>query len=263
MTDAPVILGLNDMTQTAEREGWSKTGGRTITEIWEGPLPQAQILARNERQAGDYDEISLSNTPGTNHATVELTLQLVDDTTEETWEVDTQEFFENIRSHPYFIPSGSIHEEVLAVDKIIDNGEYFDASDYTWENQLNRYYGLRMAGVEGYFSGYIVIRRRQRVSNQADVVLDYTTQNRVVTLDQISPPEKILGALNKMPVLTGYDGGDIASPQIVDQDYEWLKKPPKATIDEGGRRYEIIQEWWGAEAWSRVFYGGSWDPSPV
>jgi len=266
MSDRPVIRGLDDMERTRQRRRWSKRLGRTTESVYEGPLDKARDLFESNVGNDAIDDVALD--PDKYRGIV--TIVTADDETSETdnaiWEIIPQDVFKDARTHPYFNPSGSILEYLVAADEAIKRGEQYDyASVPNWSTQVQRYLGLRQAGVQGYLAVAPILRKTIVVSQRSLETVDYTNVMRVVELEtEINPPAEILGSLSQITKIANYAGGyDPANPPLEATDWEWLKKFPGLRSLEGGKRFEVEYSWLGAEEWNLVFYGGGWDPQPA
>jgi hypothetical protein len=270
------------MTRHANPDkSWSKLTGETRRETWSGPNDKADTFYNDRVGSEDIDDLDLKHVPGV--GTVSFTV--TDDqegqsggTNEEDnaiWEILPQDVFKDLRAHPYFNPSDSIVSEIVTADNAIKKGTAFSTSGMTWATQVGKYYALRMRGVQGYLENNIVINKTITTSSRSIIEAVYDDVGRAVKLPRINPPEQLLGNLaaiikipdnsNYLPVVdnnanTPYWVTDASIPYTATA-WEWLAKRPTIRSLADGKRFEIQYSWWGAERWSMVLYGGTWDPS--
>jgi len=264
---AAVIKGTDGMTLIARPKSYTRQNGETESEEWRGPRDKAVILYNESKSNTNIDSVSFDDTPGAAVASVILTRvdQALEQNEEENaiWEVDATEVFRDLRTHPYIVlRSGAIMTELQLADEKIKSGTAYSAGDYALTEVVIRYFALRRYGVEGYYQSVLVLRKTMTVSSRSDVEAAYENVNRVVSLNSIDPPRNLLGPLGELPNITAYSSfANPGSPTLETGDWEWLKKTPKVRSIAGSRRFEISNEWWGADQWSTVFYGGTWDPA--
>ena len=259
------ILGLNDMTIVARPKTFSRQAGETQSTIYEGPRVKAEALFTDFKDDSEIDSVTIDPSGDVARLTVVVADPDGSSGTGDVgvvWEIVSTELSRDMRTHPYFITaSGSIFEDMLLADKKLARGESYNAGDYGVPTVMKRYWALRISGVETYFQSVLVLRKTTTVSLRSDVEAAYEGINRVVALATVDPPRALLGPLTLLPVITDYNDYDIpTAPNIVNGDWEWLKKTPRVRSIQGARRVEIGEEYWGADAWPSVFYGGTYDP---
>ena len=268
-------LGTDGMTLARKFRRHTRQNGSSQVEEYKGPIARAEELwdsTRDDINRGNatYDDVEYDEGGGI--GVIRLITNEVEDPVNEDdgaiWEVDSQELFIDIRRHEYFLGMSSAEELIAVADSYVadaDKGPYIadtEASDY--DAIMGRYYKLRMAGAEGYYYSVPVLRKTLTLSSRTEIEASWRRVNRATTLGSINPPRKILGALNRMPIVnvtSGVDGTPAALISITYGQWEWLKKAPRILGKAGGKQYELAYEWWGAQAWSTVFYGGTWDPN--
>ena len=116
-----------------------------------------------------------------------------------------------------------------------------------------------MAGVDGYLFSAINLRKTVKVNTRSTIVASWEDVNFVVTLESINPPDAVIGSLNELERLASGEMGD-GEREVAS--WEWLKKAPTVRTAGKPKLFEVSYEWWGTDRWSRVLYGGSWDPMP-
>lgn len=266
MSNDAIVKGINDVTRVSEPRSYSRQSGEVVGEVWAGPRVKVKDLYDTLKDDVGVDSLDYDPEGGVARLTVFRSDPDLDQDgkAEENaiWEIAGAEIFRDLRTHPYItLRSGAILEEILIADTQIAKGEAYDAALYSLNNVIKRYFALRLVGVQGYYQSTLVLRKTITVSARSDLQAEYDGANRVQTIAQINPPDVLLGPLTLLPVITGYDNFNLpASPTIEDGTWEWLKKTPKVRAVEGAKQFDLVLEWWGAEAWSAIFYGGSYDP---
>lgn len=258
MTDA-IIQGGNTVTLVNQGSTWTKQEGETLRQVWRGPLLKAIDFYINAITSGSYDQVDIDEDGPVGTVTLSTANSGPGDspTNEDEnaiWEVAGQDLLKDLRAHPYLNPSGSIIPEIVEADKALAENEPFTA-DGIWPVQVQRYYNLRREGVQSYVTSSIVIRRTIKTTSREAIDASYVKVNRVVDLlTEINPPQQIIGNLLLLPIANDVAGG------FDEGEWEWLKKTPTITTSDGGQKFTIKDEWWGAEVWSLLLYGGTWDP---
>ena len=166
------IKGVNDMTLVGKPRTHSKAFGETERWEYRGPTAKALAFYNNAKVDDSIDDVEYA--PNGAIASVILTYvdqQLdISESDNAIWEVDANEIFKDLRTHPYFTTvSGLFAEDVAAADKAINDGVYYDASTANFPNPAGRYYELRIAGVEGYFLAVPVLRKSVTVSARSQI----------------------------------------------------------------------------------------------
>ena len=255
------ILGTNASALQNRTRRWSKKLGETYIYTYKGEKSLVQQAFEDFKKdgidGGDVDSVEFHNDKAVGYLSVTY-IDSSDDITADAnaiWEVEPTEIFKDIKTHPYFAVSADFQREMATIDNDIREGKEFDSSASANPTHAGRYYGLVLAGVKGYVINGIVIKRTVTVSAHSSLVAAYSDVNRKVTFESIDAPDGILGDM-KFPK---YSDG-VLDP-VGDQEWEWLKKMPTVKTTDGGRRFEMVQRWIGAEKWSILFYGGTWDPT--
>jgi hypothetical protein len=266
MSDAPVVKGVDGMTLTATRKRKSAANGETTEYDYEGPLAKAQAYFDDARTNTEYDDVTLEPVGG---ARGKVTIAIADETMAAAvtvWELRELEIMQDIGQHPYFDVSGAFASVMADIEEKIKKGERYNTADAgALETEAQRYYALRMRGVDKYISSGVEITKTLTTSGRADVGIAFTQVNQVVTLDDINPPESIVGNLSELRRLIrgvqhNLSSGSYPGSSFEAAEWEWLMRMPTVRVGAKGRR-EIMFRWWGLESWSKVLYpGGTWDP---
>ncbi len=258
---APTVRGLDQMTLVSTRKGWSKSGGETIIERWEGPLAKANVLYASLKLDTSVTDLSLD--PDKPKAVLEVTKPDPDQQTTEAdnakWQLRKIRIVKDLRTHPYFTQSMVLATDIARCDKCIENGTSYNFAGAGIENVMRRYYAMRQAGVDSYTMWGRSLSKTVLVSSESAIVLSYATDNQVVTLASINPPSKLLGSLSKLPIVS-YNGADpVANRTLTLGGWEWLCEGSECIGS--GSKFELTTSWLGADKWSKVLYLGSWDPT--
>ena len=109
------------------------------------------------------------------------------------------------------------------------------------------YFKLLWKGTTDYFESGFNLKKTTTVSLRSALVALYVGVNRVVAggITTIAPPTALLGDLKRLPLISGSTG-----------EWEVLKRCPQVRSQAKGR-YEVVYEYWLAEKWSKILYGGT------
>lgn len=255
------------MTRVNSGYRWNADSGDNYFEVWQGPAVKAMAFYTAQRATGAWDNITLDEFP-VRTVTLEQAVNDSDSLSgnRPVWEIDAVDLMKPLEVHPYFV-SGSpgagkgLAEWKASFDKALRQATSLPAAAGVYAANEQRYGGLRGAGVDSYMDLYVVIRKTTIVSRSNTVKkAQWNLANKVVTLESINPPNDIIGQLSDIERLKR-DATNPAELGVYEKaKWEWLTKAPKIRNEAGGKKRAIVQEWWGAEEWSKVFYGGSWDP---
>jgi hypothetical protein len=266
MANTPVIKGSSGMTRVNSGCRWSIELGETYFEEWQGPSAAASAFYLTKKQSKEWDNITLNSFP-VRSVTLEKAVDDSDNANNEpVWEIDAVELMKPLEVHPYFVCGSpgvgkTLTEWKASFDKALRQATSLPAASGDYVTNEQRYGGLRGAGVDSYIDLYVVIRKTQIVSRANTVVAaQWNKVNKVVPLDYINPPADIIGQLTDIERIKRNPVDPATLGTYEKAKWEWLTKAPRIKNEAGGKKRSIIQEWWGAEEWSTVFYGGSWDP---
>jgi len=101
-------------------------------------------------------------------------------------------------------------------------------------------YKLLITGTEEYQQSAYVLRESKVVSGKNAVQTEFANVNRVETPPTAASSNNLIGAISAL-------GG------------EWLKKAP-AIRQISKTKWSVVTEWWWADKWSAVLYGGTLVP---
>jgi hypothetical protein len=148
---------------------------------------------------------------------------------ETTYELMANEMSQHISTHSYF--ASLTDSEVAAVLQAVEAKQ-----PSTFTGAQSDLYAHCIRGLDEYVVSNYVLRETKNVSKRSLLTASYTNVNQVDTPPDTQVANTLIGL-----VPSG----------------EWLKKTP-IVRQVGNRRWQIIQEWWWAEKWSRILYGGSY-----
>lgn len=136
------------------------------------------------------------------------------------------------------IYQNSYFDDLTAAQKIAVRIAVDEGTTITTPAKAVSLWTFLASGVEEYLETQYVLRETKRVSLRSEVRASYTNVNRV---DE--PPSYATNT----PMISSVPSG------------EWLKRPP-IVRNIGQRRWEVITEWWWANKWSAILYGGTGSP---
>ena len=276
----PVIAG--DATQVVLEFRCPQSGpdGQQVVERWVGA--RDPVLAMYEDYYGEngLESIGIQERPAG-----QLALNIVWNApwsgtifnpgdADPEWNVRPIRVTPPLATHPYWqvayvAGTGEFIEERMAeAEHAIETGAAYayDAGG-TYDEWVDRYHALRMAGVEHYTLYGVSLAKQIRTTKASDL-RDYAPKINIVaaTLNDIAggaPPAWVRDYPNAIRRIHSYISG--ASP-LVDNiqfevgKWEFLQLPPEIRGPKDGP-WTLSVEWHGLDRWSRVLYpGGSWDP---
>ncbi len=231
----PEIIGATSETKVKRTKTWSRDGGLVTAEEWSGPI--AAVEAVFNRYAGKSSGVStlqFVSAGGKGVCVVTWADEPVASEVPEIWEVRPNEMEVPIEQHSTF---DAADREAMALAR----KEYQAGKECSSEIEvIVLYYNFLANGIDAYLDGGLSISKTVVVSANSTLAASYCGVNRVQSIASIGAPRAIIGALPS--------------------GWEWLKKTP--TVRQVSRgRYQIAQEWWGAElGWSKILYGGGRTP---
>lgn len=249
MSNRPLVVGVDDMTEQPRQLRWNNEDGFRTERIFHGPADviEAQFNDLVNNTTGSDEVVATLSNSGKS----ELRVVIVDDSgsttggnTEENnsiWEVLGNDVYKDLRQHPKY-------STISTADLLEIENALADGVEYSGSGNADEYYKLRLRGTEQYIVSEVAIRKTVRVGTRSGVKAAYSNMNRVIALGSINPPSILLGALNSLPLAGGGSGS-----------WEWLKKVPQVRHI-SRRQFEISYDYWGAEKWSKVLYGGTLEP---
>ncbi|MDD4860787.1 MAG: hypothetical protein PHI33_01630 [Smithellaceae bacterium] len=253
ITDTSIyrIVGNTEIHQLRDERTWNPAEGVQTWRRFVGPAEKIkeyfnELTAAGADSGGDEIRESYNGQAGQVH------IRVIDDSggedggnTEElnaVWELMSQDIQKPIESHPDF-------DSVIAAKKREIEKKARDAESFIGgtdaETNLYAYYSNQ---VLDYIATQLILRKSITVSTKSAITLSYANLNTVVAIGAINPPSKLLGALTSLPKMDGTTGA-----------WEWLKKGPQCR-QLGRSKFALSYEWWGADRWAKIPYGGTWEP---
>lgn len=240
------ILGSQEATQQGTKTRWQQGGGESKLFTWRGPTAAIESLYNGFLSAAAIDPtfVVMDYDPGKGLGT--LTIQRADPETvigtsvengvTKLYEMFPNEFLKPVHQNAWFSGDGGLTaDQIQGVYEAYETFRRNVSFDTDLENQL---YELLCNGTQDYFESGYVIRESKIVNGKNAVQANFTNVNKVDT-----PPS---GASANVLI------GSIPAG-------EWLKKSP--TVRQITKtRWHIETEWWWAEKWSAVLYGGTGSP---
>lgn len=194
------------------------------------------------------------------------------------WELDWERVEKDIRTHGWFIISGStltylaIMEEIdLAIKKGIAGFTDYDSKYGV--THMNDYKNCRLQGLDSYIMYSPVVRATVATRSSTPISAPGTSATKIVTWANVKLP--IAGVTNSPgnPLTTSGSGGigypkferpkihylpnSVGTPTYSDADVnEWMVAPAKAKYEPKSKRWSLVFEWYGAEKWTKCLYDG-------
>lgn len=186
------------------------------------------------------------------------------DNTEESWELEIVEASRPLASHPYFanryVAGGNvIMEKIIEADHALATGKPFDSSG-PLQVFMQRYMGLRGAGVDDWNPVIIMLRKRVRYfrsQNPATWTAIFSDVNRSFrTQDLTGLPAQIKAALVGLKTVEYADDGSVDPSGASNTSFFWVKKPPQMQLSGRNARgpSDVTITYLGAQYVSAVLY---------
>jgi hypothetical protein len=255
--------GTSDLLEQPQRRSFSLESGWSTIRTWQGPKDSVLVYANQlaaERVATNI-EVSNDGPVGTVSATYpdgqDEVLDQDAETLNVTWELFSSDLEKDLSTHYQLIPTSDleranqvkakewvtnppINENYVATGNAATDTAaaiaYITSSVAELDTKSKIIYDLMTRGTTSYIVAQYVIRKTIKVGRNSDVLASETNIGRVTSIDGVPP------GLFQIP-----------------GNHEWLKKAPNV-IFLGRGKYQIVQEWWGADKWSQGLYAGTAQP---
>jgi hypothetical protein len=240
------ILGSTEATPQGTKYRWQQGGGESKLYTWRGPTAAIAAIYDGFKNAAlidptfvvmDYDEGKGLGTLTIQKADAESVIGTsVENGVTKLYEMFANEYLKPVHQNAWFTGDGG-----LTVDQIVEVYKAFDAQQtgVSFSNDLQTdLYDLLCKGTADYFESGYVIRESKIVNGRNAVRANFTLVNKVSAPPDNAAANTLIGSL---------PAG------------EWLKKSP-IVRQITKTRWHIETEWWWAEKWSAVLYGGTGDP---
>lgn len=233
------ILGSSAAIPKSTKRQWDRRSGEKIIQPYEGADSAILTLYNNLKAAAEASRSSATDTisydPGRGKAMLEV---VYTDDGVAVYELFSNELSKSVKQAPYFTTT----DPALTPAQIEEVTASFVAGLTSAQSGLAgkqaELLQIMNMGVEEYFESAWVLRSTQICGWKSSVTAAMTNVNRKVDAPDISGS---LTLINALPA------------------GEWLYKAPIIRTD-GPKRWVIVREWWWANKWSAVLYGGSGTP---
>lgn len=240
------IFGSTEATQQGTKTRWQQGGGESKLYTWRGPTAAIESLYNGFVSAAAIDPtfVVMDFDPGKGLGT--LTIQRADPETvigtqvengiTKLYELFSNEFLKPVHQNAWFsgdagLTAAQIQEVYLAFETFTPDATF----DTDLQTQL---YNLLCKGTQDYFESGYVIRESKIVNGRNAVQANFVNVNRVSAPPDGAAANTLIGSLPSG---------------------EWLKKSPNVR-QISKTKWHIETEWWWAEKWSAVLYGGTGSP---
>ena len=240
-------------------------------DVYSGPAaPVLEMYADYKVKKGVADIKTGDGTAGKKTLTITWAMAPADidpsaDEEKPQWSVEPIEAVRALAAHPYFQLAYIGGTGELAVDRIaeadyaIGRGMPY-VSKGAYKEWTKRYYGLKMAGVDGAPVYGLSITKSFKTTSAADLSDAFEKTGFVIAIGDIGLPAAEQNAAEKLQRIVSYGSSDPATFQMAATRWEFVQRPPRFSGPEGGP-WQVSIEWIGLDQYSKVLYpGGSWDP---
>lgn len=217
--------------------GWTYGGGQTEQLTFRGVYANVLALYNQYLTFSGYaptmDQVRLDYERAMAVLTVDYAVDGVPQ-----YEMVPMELSVPVWSIPYFVSDSPAltSAQLHAVRTAYETGDTATGAAFTGK-QASLYAFMCQGAEEKIVSSY-VLRETKNVTKRSTVAASYANVNHVDSPPNTQILNTLIGALPSG---------------------EWLKKAPSVRIY-GARRWQIVTEWWWAEKWSAILYGGTGSP---
>lgn len=237
------IIGSQAAIQQGSRKTWDFNTGEREIRSWKGVNTAiANLYALYKAVAGNMPELdSLDLDMGRGIGT--LVASLTEDASQAVYELFANDIYKPIEQHKYFAISGTplTATQIVNVRRAISLGKTeaeVSAAPWSFATKQLELWQLYAKGTVECVVRQYVLRETYIVSKRSQLTASYTGVETVQDPPNAKAVNQILGNIPTQ---------------------EWLKRTPVVRTL-GKIRWSIMQEWWGADAWSAVMYGGTATP---
>ena len=246
------IIGLNGVTMTGWRKGWSPTAGETITYRYSGPEAKVTEYYEGFVGADNHDGININVDDGRPY--FEITYADGADGGNRqselngSWELVTQDIYRNIRAHPTFNKDADQED--------IENARlYFESGGLEGVDPAatpeTTYLKLLQRGTSEFVRTAVILRYTLRLGRRSILKASWKGVDRAW---------RIMGQSGSPNPTRGYQRDAVVAyiRDMPDQDpakKQWLKRAP-AVRPLGKYGFSLTQDWWFARRWSETLYDG-------
>jgi len=233
------ILGKNQLTEQPQTITFDSVKGEIITRTWQGPKALAEIKYNQlkiQENLGQCTNVTIDKripcTVTSSFGANDTDNQAQKDNEAETlavWELQTEQVSKPIESHPDFDITGASAK----FEQIQNDIENRVSASTDYEQPWNDYRDLKLKGTDDYLTFTVNVKKTIYVTKKSQIKKAVAGAGTVVKASTIKLPKDV--------------------SFYVPDDYEMLTIPP--SISWTGKKYQIVQEWLGAEKWSKRLYG--------
>ena len=268
---SPVIRGDSDKIYLTSRNARSDGERLQTVDVYVGPAALVMAAVEDFRANPLVASADTSSRQAGNKALTviwNISPSQIDDplaAEEPVWRVTPVQIIQPLAAHPYFqraykAEAGVVISDMIAIaDNKISRGiEFVAASAY--KEITSRYYGLRVAGVDGFPVHGVTVSKSFHTSSAAAITAAAAGQLMVTNQAGLNAPAFVVNAISKLPRIDSYNT-DLPSSYIMQEAvFKYLKQPLQVSGPEGGP-WQVTEEWLGLDDFSAVLYpGGAWDP---
>lgn len=240
------IFGSTEATPQGTKTRWQQGGGESKLYTWRGPTAAIESLYNGFVSAAAIDPtfVVMDYDPGKGLGT--LTVQKADAETvigtqvengvTKLYEMFANEYLRPVEQNAWF--SGDSGLTAAQINEVYASFESRSTSPSFSTDLQNQLFELLSKGTESYFESGYVIRESKIVNGRNAVQANFVNVNRVSTPPDGAAANTLIGSLPSG---------------------EWLKKSPNVR-QISKTKWHIETEWWWAEKWSAVLYGGTGSP---
>jgi len=245
-------------------------------EMWQGSTTAARAMYEEYKENPLITSMGLSQSGGKSSLRVLWFVDFVYGVAPEpdadnviTWDWTFVEIPTPLAAHEYFqypyIPASGelIEDEMARADSAIKRGRSFVATG-VYADWVNRYYALKMAGVEEWMQYGIEISKSYSTDDLAVAKAVHQNTGEAGLIATVGAPADVTAAINELQRIESYGSATPTSAVFAAANFEYVKRPPRcsyAIINALNPRFDIVETWLGVAKWSAVIYpGGSWDP---
>lgn len=230
------VIGTSNPVQQSVVKRWAYTTGETQTTTYRGVYAGVASLYDQFKAVAGYapsiDSLDITYQRGQGV----LTVNQVQDG-EIMYELLGNEVNVPVWHHPYFAALSGVN--VDEVRRTFERGEVLGVNPYVPAAEpYHTLYEMLAYGYETYLRSAYVLRSSQIVSKRSTVQAAYTGVNTVQAPPDTQNVNSLIGALPPG---------------------EWLYKTPQVRMY-GAKKWQMQREWWWAEGWSTILYGGTKSP---
>jgi hypothetical protein len=230
-------IGTTVPVQQGNRLHWDYAGGEVTEQRWEGVQAGIDNLYTFYKAYAGYmptlDSLDLDQGRGK-----AILIARSVGNGEVNYELYGNDIYKSVETAKYFAIDAPVltASQIMAVRQAITDQKSEAATGFAGK-QLELW-KLQAQGTDQYYETSYVLRETKNASKRSTLTASFLNVNRVESPPDTSAVNTLIGALP-----TG----------------EWIKKAPQVRLI-GLKRWQITTEWWWANKWSAILYGGTGTP---